>query len=61
LILGHRHLEHVPRTHIRHYKNEPPHRGLALQPPGAPPLESPPARDVQRRDPLVHEYYRAAA
>jgi putative transposase len=40
LILGRRHLEHVPRTYIQHYNRERPHRGLALQPPEQPKLNS---------------------
>jgi putative transposase len=64
LILGRRHLEHVLRTHINHYNRERPHRGLALQPPEAPPLRSPGGGHVHRRDRLgglIHEYYKAAA
>jgi transposase InsO family protein len=64
LILGRRHLEHVLRTYVNHYNRERPHRGLALQPPEAPPLRSPGGGQVHRRDRLgglIHEYYKAAA
>ena len=64
LIVGRRHLERTLRTYIQHYNRERPHRGLALQPPEAPQLKSPPDAGVQRRDRLgglIHEYYRAAA
>jgi transposase InsO family protein len=64
LILGRRHLEHVLRTYVNHYNRERPHRGLALQPPEAPPPRSPGGGDVHRRDRLgglIHEYYKAAA
>jgi putative transposase len=64
LILGRRHLEHVLHTYVNHYNRERPHRGLALQPPEAPPLRSPGSGDVHRRDRLgglIHEYYKAAA
>ena len=64
LIVGRRHLERTLRTYIQHYNRERPHRGLALQPPEAPQLKSPPGAGVQRRDRLgglIHEYYRAAA
>jgi putative transposase len=64
LILGRRHLEHVLRTYVNHYNRERPHRGLALQPPEAPPLRSPGGGHVHRRDRLgglIHEYYKAAA
>jgi transposase InsO family protein len=64
LILGRRHLEHVLRTYVTHYNRERPHRGLALQPPEAPPLRSPGGGHVHRRDRLgglIHEYYKAAA
>jgi len=63
LILGQRHLERVLRIYIQHYNRERPHRALALQPPEAPNLNSPPNGDIERRDlgGLVHEYYRAAA
>lgn len=64
LIVGRRHLERTLRTYIQHYNRERPHRGLALQPPEAQQLKSPPGAGVQRRDRLgglIHEYYRAAA
>jgi hypothetical protein len=64
LILGRRHLEHVLHTYVNHYNRERPRRGLALQPPEAPPLRSPGSGDVHRRDRLgglIHEYYKAAA
>jgi hypothetical protein len=64
LIVGRRHLEGVLRIYVQHYNRERPHRGLALQPPEPPTLNSRCDGDVQRRDlpgGLVHEYYRAAA
>jgi putative transposase len=64
LIVGRRELKRALRIDVQHYNRERPHRGLALQVPEAPQLESPPGGDVQRRDRLgglLHEYYRAAA
>ncbi len=64
LIIGRSHLERVLRIYLQHYTRERPHRGLALQPPEAPQLRSPPSGEVERRDRLgglIHEYYRAAA
>jgi hypothetical protein len=64
LILGRRHLEHVLRTYTRHYNQQRPHRGLALQPPEPLPVKQPRSGDVHRRDRLgglLHEYHRAAA
>jgi putative transposase len=64
LIIGRSHLERVLRIYLQHHTRERPHRGLALQPPEAPQLRSPPSGEVERRDRLgglLHEYYRAAA
>jgi putative transposase len=64
LIIGRRHLDKVLRTYIRHYNQERPYRGLALQPPEPVRIKQPPSGDVRRRDHLgglLHEYYRAAA
>src|SRR6266566_1193801 len=61
LIIGRSHLERVLRIYLQHYTRERPHRGLALQPPEAPQLRSPPSGEVERRDRLgglIHEYYR---
>jgi putative transposase len=44
LIVGRRQLERALRIYIQHYNRERPHRGLALQVPEAPRLESPPGR-----------------
>jgi putative transposase len=63
LIIGRRHLDKVLRTYIRHYNQERPYRGLALQPPEPVRIKQPPSGDVRRRDHLgglLHEYYRAA-
>jgi putative transposase len=60
LILGHRHLEHLPRIYRRHYNEHRPHRALQLLPPNGrnpTPLTAPP--DLRRRDlvgGLIHEY-----
>jgi len=64
LIIGRRHLAHVLRIYVQHYKRDRPHRGLALQPPEPAHAKQPLTGDVRRRDRLgglVHEYYRAAA
>ncbi len=56
--------EAVLRIYVQHFNRERPHRGLALQPPEPPKLNSLCDGDVRRRDrlgALLHEYYRAAA
>jgi len=65
LIFGQRHLQWVLREYLRHYNEERPHRGLALETPepGAA------ARNrgegavvrVDRLGGLIHEYHRTAA
>jgi hypothetical protein len=40
LIVGRRHLECVLRAYTAHYKQERPHRGLALLPPSSPNAET---------------------
>jgi putative transposase len=64
LILGRRHLEHVPRCYVTHYNVERPHRALALVPPEARHTAVRPANaKIERHDllgGLIHEY-RAAA
>ena len=64
LILGQRHLQWVLREYLRHYNEERPHRGLALETP-----EPGAARRrgdgavirVDRIGGLIHEYHRTAA
>jgi transposase InsO family protein len=64
LILGRRHLEHVPRTYTAHHNAERPHRALALRSPaGSNKRNERSANTIERYDllgELIHEY-RAAA
>ena len=60
LIFGHRHLEHVLRSHHRHYNAHRPHRALRLRPPdGCEPTPRGATDRLRRRDllgGLIHEY-----
>jgi putative transposase len=65
LILNRRHLEHVLRVFVDHYKTHRPHRSLQLFPPAEVGYERPIALsgDLKRRDRLgglIHEYRYAA-
>ncbi len=64
LILGRRHLELVLQTYEGHYNAARPHRRIGLDcPDGRPPLSTPTATVVRRRDllgGLIHEYELAA-
>lgn len=67
LVVGRRHLPRVLREYVEHYKDERPHRGLALETPRHNVLRSRTAKsDVtihsrNRLGGLIHEYYPAAA
>jgi len=64
LIFGERHAQRVLREYLRHYNEERPHRGLALDmpEPGATLRRSEgPVVRVDRLGGLIHEYHRVAA
>jgi hypothetical protein len=65
LVLGRRHLEAVLREYLRHYNEQPPHRGLGLNvPAGRATPDQPPGLAVRRCDVLgglIHEYLPVAA
>ncbi len=52
LIFGERHLEHVLKEFIQHYRQERPHRSLGLRPPCPPPLPASSTGSIVRRDRL---------
>jgi putative transposase len=63
LVIGKRHAQRILREYVRHYNEERPHRGLALETPEPSAVRS---RDgvVVRGDRLgglIHEYHRIAA
>jgi len=65
-ILGHSHLERVPRTYAGHYNQQRPHRGIDPQVPvlGSGMTSIPPSLNVHRHDVLgglIHEHYPVAA
>jgi putative transposase len=65
LVLGRRHLEAVLREYLRHYNEQPPHRGLGLNVPAGRAIpDQPPGLAVRRCDVLgglIHEYLPVAA
>ncbi len=63
LIFGERHLQRILKAYLRHYNEERPHRGLALETPEPDAVRS---QDgvvvrVDRLGGLIHEYRRIAA
>ena len=63
LVIGKRHAQRILREYVRHYNEERPHRGLALETPEPSAVRS---RDgvvvrVDRLGGLIHEYHRIAA
>jgi len=63
MIFGERHLRRILKAYLRHYNEERPHRGLALETPEPGAVRS---RDgvvirVDRLGGLIHEYHRTAA
>jgi len=63
LISGERHGRRVLREYLRHYNEERPHRGLALETPepGEPRSRDGAVVRVDRFGGLIHEYHRSAA
>ncbi len=65
LILGQRHLRHVPAEYVKHYNHNRPHQALDLSPPRPPAtvIDLAEQRQIQRRPILggmINEYQRTA-